>query len=333
MSERREVVVVTGATSGVGRAIVRRFAADGAHIGLIARDRPGLDAACREVEEAGGRALAIPADVADPAAVDAAAAAVEETLGEIDIWVNCAMTTIFAFFDDIDPDEFRRATDVTYHGAVWGTHAALSRMLPRDRGTIVQVGSALGYRGIPLQSAYCGSKHAMKGFFESLRCELRNRGSKVHMTMVQLPGLNTPQFDHCRSKMGEKPQPVAPIYQPEVAADAVHWAAHHRRRELYVGGSTVYTIWGNKVAPWLAELYLAKTGVKGQLSGRPDPGVRPGNLFEPIPGGDPGAHGDFDDKAHPRSFQLQLSKRRRELGLAALAGAAVTAAATALTRG
>ena len=319
----RETVVVTGASAGVGRAIVREFAKRQANVGLLARGDDGLDAAKREVEQAGGRALALPTDVADHEAVAAAAARVEDELGPIDVWVNNAMTTVFAFFDDIEPDEFRRALEVTYLGAVWGTRAALDRMLPRDRGTIVLVGSALAYRGIPLQSAYCGAKHAEKGFFESLRCELRNRGSGVHLTMVQLPGLNTPQFEHCRSKMPKVPQPVAPVYQPEVAARAVHWAAHHWRREVYVGGSTVYTIVGNKLAPWLAERYLARTAVKGQQTDEPA-GERHDNLFDPTDR-DEGAHGRFDDKAHGRSMQLWATRHRRWL-----AGAGVLAAAAAL---
>src|SRR3954454_23477865 len=264
-----ETVVVTGASAGIGRAIARRFARPGVSLGLIGRNQTALEAAKREVEQSGAKALVLPADVADFAAVESAAGTVEEAFGPIDVWVNNAMTTVFAFFDDIEPDEYRRATEVTYLGTVWGTRAALKRMLPRDRGTIVQVGSALAYRGIPLQAPYCGAKHAAKGFFESLRTELRHRGSKVHVTMVQLPGLNTPQFDHCRSKLPKHPMPVPPVYQPEVAADAVHWAAHHRRRELYVGLSTVYTILGTRVAPWLAERYLARTAVDGQQSGDP----------------------------------------------------------------
>ena len=326
----RETVVITGATAGIGRAVVRRFARDGASVGLIGRNEAALDGARREVEEGGGRALTLPTDVADAAAVESAAAAVEDELGPIDVWINDAMTTVFAFFDDIEPDEFKRATEVTYLGAVWGTRAALNRMLPRDRGTIVQVGSALAYRGIPLQAPYCGAKHAMKGFTESVRTELRHRGSKVRLTMVQLPGLNTPQFDHCRSKMPKHPMPVKPVFQPEIAADAVHWAAHHRRRELYVGLPTVYTILGNKLAPWLAERYLARTAVGGQQADAPPtPTNAEGNLFQSPNSSDPGAHGAFDDVARSASGQWWASRHRLALGAA---GAVAGAAAAALAR-
>lgn len=320
-----ETVVITGATSGVGRAIALRFARDGANVALLGRSREALEATATEVEQAGGNALALPTDVADFDQVDAAAGAAEDAFGPIDVWVNNAMTTVFAFFEDVEPNEFRRATEVTYLGSIWGLKAALSRMQPRDRGSIVQVGSALGKRGIPLQTAYCGSKHGVQGVFESLRCELRNKGSKVQLTIVQLPGLNTPQFDHCRSKMPGKPMPVPPIYEPEVAADAVHFAAHHDRREIYVGISTVYTIWGSNLAPWFAEWYLARTGVDAQQTDEPlGEDVREGNLFEALPE-DAGAHGRFDDQAHPRSFQLWLSKHRGAVGagIAAAAAAAV----------
>jgi NAD(P)-dependent dehydrogenase (short-subunit alcohol dehydrogenase family) len=319
-----EVVVVTGATSGVGRAVATEFGRHGAQVALLARSREGLEGAKRDVEEAGGRALILTTDVADHEQVEAAAQSAEEVFGPIDVWVNNAMTTVFAEFKDVSPDEFRRATVVTYLGTVWGTRSALRRMLPRGQGSIVLVGSALSYRGIPLQSAYCGSKFAIRGFFESLRCELRHDGSPIRLSMVQLPGLNTPQFEHCLSKMPDHPMPVPPIYQPEVAARAVYWAAHHDRRELFVGGSTVYTIWGNKLAPWFAERYLAKTGFDSQQMEEPVDPDRPSNLFEPV-AGDPGAHGRFDDQAHERSLQAWLARHRRWVGLAATAaGAAVT---------
>jgi NAD(P)-dependent dehydrogenase (short-subunit alcohol dehydrogenase family) len=327
----REVVAVTGASGGVGRAIAREFARHGAAVGLIARGRAGLDAAAQEVSELGGVPYAHPTDVAEFDQVQAAARAIEERLGPIDVWINNAMTTVFAFVDDITPDEFERATRVTYLGAVWGTKVALERMLPRDRGTIVQVGSALAYRGIPLQAPYCGAKHAMKGFYESLRCELRHRGSRIHLTMVQLPGMNTPQFDHCLSKMPRHPMPVPPIYEPEVAARAVYWSAHHRRRELYVGFPTVYTIIGNKLAPWLAERYLARTAVDGQQTDERFDGTRAANLFEPVDQDhDEGAHGGFDDQAHRSSPQAWLSRHRRGSGLAAALAAGAAGAAGAL---
>jgi NAD(P)-dependent dehydrogenase (short-subunit alcohol dehydrogenase family) len=321
----REVVAVTGASGGVGRAIAREFARHGAAVGLIARGRAGLDAAAQEVSGLGGEPLIHQTDVAEFDQVLAAARAIEDHLGPIDVWVNNAMTTVFSFFDEVEPREFERATRVTYLGAVWGTKVALERMLERDRGAIVQVGSALAYRGIPLQAPYCGAKHAMKGLFESLRCELRHRNSNVHMTMVQLPGMNTPQFDHCLSKMPRHPMPVPPIYQPDVAARAVYWAAHHRRRELYVGFPTVYTIVGNKLAPWLAERYLARTAVDGQQTDERFDGAAAANLFEPVDSDhDEGAHGGFDDQAHRRSPQAWLSRHRRGSGLAATlaAGAA-----------
>jgi short-subunit dehydrogenase len=316
----REVAVVTGASGGIGRAVAREFAKHGAAVGLIARGGAGLEAVAREVTELGGIPCTCAIDVADFDAVHNAGTVIEERLGPIDVWVNNAMTTVFSFFDEVTAEEYERATRVTYLGTVWGTKVALDRMLPRDSGTIVQVGSALAYRGIPLQAPYCGAKHAIKGSFESLRCELRHRGSAVHVTMVQLPGLNTPQFNHCLSKMPRHPRPVPPIYEPEVAARTIYWAAHHRRRELYVGLPTVYTILGNKLAPWLAERYLAKTAVDGQQTDEPVSRDRPDNLFVPLDSEhDEGAHGIFDGQAHPRSEQTWLSRHRIASGLGAAA--------------
>jgi NAD(P)-dependent dehydrogenase (short-subunit alcohol dehydrogenase family) len=323
-----ETVVITGATSGIGRATVRRFAGPGVKIGLVARGRDGLEGARADVERAGAEALVLPTDVADADAVEASAQAVEEAFGPIDIWINDAMATVFAYFWDVSPDEFRRANDVTYLGSVWGMQSALKRMRPRNRGTIVQVGSAMAYRGIPLQAPYCGAKHALQGVFESLRTELRHEKSKVHLTTVQLPGVNTPQFEHARDKFETRSMPVPPVYQPEVAAEAIHWAAHHRRREVYVGIPAVYTIWGNKVAPWLAEIYLAKTGVKSQLTQTPKSIHRHDNLFEPPPG-DAGAHGPYDDQAHERSIQFWATRHRRGL-LGGMLGGALAAAGGAL---
>src|SRR5215813_7147603 len=265
-SNRPEVVVITGASAGVGRATAREFAKRGAHIGLLARGRDGLEAARREVEEMGGRALALPVDVADADRVEAAAAEVEEKLGPIDVWVNNAMTSVFSPVKEMKPEEFKRVTEVTYLGAVYGTLSALKRMLPRDHGVIVEVGSALAYRGIPLQAAYCGAKHAIQGFVDSLRCELLHDGSNVQVTMVQMPALNTPQFGWVKSRLPHKAQPVPPIYQPEVAADAIYFAGHNPRREFYVGFSTVKAIIGNKLIPGVADWYLARRGYTAQQS-------------------------------------------------------------------
>ncbi len=323
-----ETVVITGASAGVGRATVREFAKHDAHIGLLARNQEALDNAREEVESLGGKALVIPTDVADPEQVEAAAQKVEDEFGPIDIWVNDAMTTVFSEFKEVTPEEFKRGTEVTYLGAVYGTMSALKRMLPRDRGTIVQVGSALSYRAIPLQSVYCGAKHGMRGFTDSVRTELMHDKSNVHITMVQLPGLNTPQFDHCRTKMPNHPQPVPPIYQPEVAAEAIYYAAHRKRREVFVGTSSVITILGNKLAPWLGDLYLARTAYDGQQTDQKiNPEERPDNLFEPV-SGDRGAHGIFDEQAYDSSPQLWATKNRGLLaagavGIAALAGAAL----------
>ncbi|HJP71868.1 MAG TPA: SDR family oxidoreductase, partial [Candidatus Limnocylindria bacterium] len=305
---RPQVVVITGASAGVGRALARLYGARGASVGLIARGVDGLEGAAREITDAGGRALVLPLDVADAAAVEDAAERIEQELGPIDLWINNAMASVFSPVHEMRAEEYERVTKVTYLGYVHGALAALKRMRPRDHGTILFVGSALAYRGIPLQSAYCGAKHATKGFFESVRTELMSRDSGVRVTMVQLPGLNTPQFSHCRSKMPNAPMPVPPIFQPEVAADAIVWAAEHSRREVYVGGSTVKVIEGNKVAAGVADRYLARTGVDSQQTDERI-GGRDGNLFEPVPG-DPGPHGSFDDQAKGRSIQLWFSKHR-----------------------
>lgn len=308
-----EVVAITGASSGIGRAVARKFGEEGANVGLLARSTDGLEGAKDDVESAGGEAITVPTDVSEYDQVEEAAERIEDEFGPIDIWINDAMTTVFSEFVDIEPEEYRRVTEVTYLGAVHGSRVALDRMIPRDDGKLVQVGSALSYRGIPLQSAYCGSKFAIRGFTESLRTELLHDDVDVDVSMVQLPGVNTPQFDHCRSHVDEHPQPMPPMYQPEVAADAIHWAAHNDRRELYVGRSTLKTIWGNKIAPWLVDRYLARTGYDGQFTGGNV--TDEDNLFDPL-SGDPGAHGNFDDQATDDSLQLELSKHRGGLGLA-----------------
>jgi NAD(P)-dependent dehydrogenase (short-subunit alcohol dehydrogenase family) len=316
---------VTGASAGIGRATVREFAQRGkARIGLLARGVDGLEAAKREVEALGGKALVLPTDVADPQQVEAAANAVERELGPIDVWVNNAMVSVLAPFKEVSADEFRRVTEVTYLGQVHGAMAALKRMLPRDRGSIVFVGSALAYRGIPLQAAYCGAKHAIQGFFDSLHCELLHDRSNVKVTMVQLPGVNTPQFEWIRNRMPNKPRPVGAAYQPEVAARAIVWAAHHDRRELQVGAPTVEAIVGNKVAPAILDRYLAQTVYQGHQTNEPDDPHRPDNLFQTVPG-DHGAHGPFDDEAKTHSPQLWASTHRELLAVAAagIAGAAL----------
>jgi NADP-dependent 3-hydroxy acid dehydrogenase YdfG len=323
-----KVVVVTGASSGVGRATTRELAARGARLALLARGEDGLEAARAEVRANGAEAIAIPTDVADADQLEAAAAQAERDLGPIDVWINVAMTSVFAPLWEIEPAEFKRTTEVTYLGFVYGTMAALRRMRPRDHGTIVQVGSALAYRGIPLQSAYCGAKHAIQGFHESLRSELMHEKSNVKVTMVQLPGLNTPQFDVVRNKLPKKAQPVPPIFQPEVAARGIVWAAEHpRRREIWVGGSTAKAIVGNKFFAGLADRYLGRTGFGSQQSDEPK-GDRPDNLMHPVPG-DHGAHGRFDGKATARSLQLVATTHLRELAVGALAVAGAAAATIA----
>ncbi|MFK4540952.1 NADP-dependent 3-hydroxy acid dehydrogenase YdfG [Streptomyces tendae] len=327
-----EVVVVTGATGGVGRATARAFGARGAAVALLARGEHALQRAAEEVEAAGGRALPLVVDVADAEAVDAAATRVEEEFGPIDVWVNAAFSTVFAPVPEIRPEELRRATEVTYFGFVHGTQAALRRMTPRDRGTIVQVGSALAERSVPLQAVYCGAKHAIQGFTESLRCELLHDRSGVRVTMVQMPGLNTPQFSWVLTRLPRHPRPVAPVYQPEVAARAVLHAADHPERRMYwVGGSTVATLLGQKFAPGLLDRYLARTGYDGQQTDEPVDPSRPVNLWKPPDDTAPddyGAHGIFDDEAHPRSVQFWISRNRRPLALATAATGAVAAALT-----
>jgi NAD(P)-dependent dehydrogenase (short-subunit alcohol dehydrogenase family) len=320
-----EVVVITGASAGVGRATARRFARDRARIGLIARGLDGLEAAKREVEELGGRALAIPCDVADAEAVEQAAALVEHQFGPIDIWINNAMASVFSPVKETPAIEFRRVTEVTYLGVVYGTLSALKRMLPRDRGVIVQVGSALAYRGIPMQAPYCAAKHAIQGFMDSLRSELLHDGSKVEVTMVQLPAINTPQFGWVKSRLPRKAQPVPPIYQPEVAADAIAFAARNPRREFWVGMPTVVAIAGNKVAPGIGDHYLARTGVESQMTDEPEDPNRPNNLWEPVPG-DAGAHGAFGARASSSSLEVAVMKRRPLITALGLVAAGLTLA-------
>jgi NAD(P)-dependent dehydrogenase (short-subunit alcohol dehydrogenase family) len=320
------VVVVTGASAGLGRAIVRAFGARGAVVGLIARGREGLAAAEREIRDGGGRALALPADVSDASAIQAAADRVELELGPIDLWINNAMASVFSPVREMRAQEYRRVTEVTYLGYVHGTLAALHHMLPRDRGTILQVSSALAFRAIPLQSAYCAAKHAIKGFTESLRTELLHDGSGVRVVMVHMPALNTPQFGWVRSRLAHRAQPVPPIFQPELGAEAVVYAAlHPDRRELKVGASTLEAIWGNRLAPGLLDRYLARTGYRSQQTREPEQPGRPDNLWAPLPG-DHGAHGDFDDRARALSPQLWLTEHR---GLALLA-AGITGAVAAV---
>jgi short-subunit dehydrogenase len=325
-----KVVVISGASAGIGRATAREFGRRGYAVGLLARGEAGLRAAQREIEADGGRALVVPVDITDADAVDAAADRVERELGGIDVWVNVAMTAVLGEVRHTSALEFRRVTEVTYLGSVHGAQAALRRMLPRDRGKIVQVGSALARRGIPLQATYCGAKHAIQGFVESLRTELIHEGSNVDITLVQLPGLNTTQFGWVRLRppVDHQPQPVAPIYQPEVAARAIAWAAENKRRELWVGYPTTLTIVGNWFAPRIQDWYLAKTGYGGQQTKKPASPDRRDYLFEPLDSDeDRGSHGTFDDQAKAHAPQLWMSMHRRALALAVACVAASAAAA------
>ena len=324
LSLQDKVVVITGASAGVGRATARLFAQRGAHLGLLARGIDGLEGARKDVERMGRKALALSVDVANAEAVEKAAEEVESQLGPIDIWINNAMASVFSPIKEMTAEEFKRVTDVTYLGYVYGTLAALRRMQPRDRGTIVHVGSALAYRGIPLQSAYCAAKHAVQGFTESLRSELIHDGSHVRVTMVHLPAINTPQFGWVKTRLPRKPQPVPPIFQPEVAAEAILFAATHKRRDLWLGFPTVKTIVGNRLVPGYVDHYLADNLYEAQqYDGFVDPD-RQHNLWEPVPG-DHGAHGDFDERATDFSSQFWLTKHVHSLSVAGLAGLALMA--------
>jgi NAD(P)-dependent dehydrogenase (short-subunit alcohol dehydrogenase family) len=324
------IVVVTGASGGIGRATAVAFGARGDTVVLLARGEAGLTGAAEDVRSAGGTPVVIPIDIADSDAVFAAAAKIEAEVGPIDVWVNVAFTSVFAPFDQIKPEEYRRVTEVSYLGYIYSTMAALKYMKPRDRGTIVQVGSALAYRGIPLQTAYCGAKHAIQGFHEALRCELLHGRSNVHVTMVQMPAVNTPQFSWVLSRLPDHAQPVPPIYQPEFAARGVLYAADHpHRREYWVGASTMGTLAANAIAPGLLDRYLGRTGFKAQqTTQRQDPDA-PVNLWDPADGSDGrdfGAHGIFDDQSHTRDPQLWASHHHGLLGALAGAGAALGAA-------
>jgi NAD(P)-dependent dehydrogenase (short-subunit alcohol dehydrogenase family) len=320
-----EVVVITGAGAGLGRAIVQAFARCRARIGLVSRGRDRLEDARREVESLGGQALVLPGDVADPATTEEAAARTEEAFGPLDVWVNDAMTTVFSPVVEMTPDDYRRVTDVTYLGFVYGTLAALKRMRPRDRGAIVQVGSALAYRSIPLQSAYCAAKHAMVGFTDSLRSELIHDQSHVRVTVVHMPAINTPQFGWCKSRMPRKAQPVPPIFQPEMCAEAVYWAAHERHRELFVGWPTVRAIWAQRLVPGLADHLAARMAWDGQMYDAPVDRDQPVDLYEPV-AGHQSAHGSFDARARSSSWELQLTlgASRIATALSDLAGEALS---------
>jgi short-subunit dehydrogenase len=328
MPINRRVVVVTGASAGVGRAAASAFAHTGARVALLARGEAGLEGARREIVAKGGECIIVPTDVANADEVERAAVRIEAELGPIDVWVNNAMVSVFAPFKELTPEEFRRVTDVTYLGCVHGTMAALRRMLPRNRGSIIQVGSALAYRSIPLQSAYCGAKAAIRGFTDSIRCELIHDKSRVHITMVQMPALNTPQFGWTRNRMPNKAQPVPPIFQPEVAAKAIVWASTHRRRELYVGWPTVKAIvLGSKLAPRVGDLVLGRTGYASQQTREKNPGAARDDLFAPV-NEDRGTHGTFDEVATARSPFLWLATHRATVAL--VVGGLVSATAFAL---
>jgi short-subunit dehydrogenase len=325
------VVVVTGASAGVGRALTRKLARNGAALGLLARGEEGLDGARREVEAAGAKAVTVVTDVSDADAVERAADHIERHLGPIDVWINNAMVSVFSPILQMEPAEFERVTAVTYLGAVYGSLAALKRMVPRNHGTIVQVGSALAYRGIPLQSAYCAAKHALQGFTESLRTELLHDRSQVHVTMVHLPALNTPQFDWSRSRMPCQPQPVPPIYQPEVAADAIIWAADQRQREVLVGWPTLEATVGNTLAPGYVDRYLARAGYDAQQTAEPVAADRPDNLFAPVHR-DAGAHGRFDSSARSSSMMLWMRMHQHVLATVAAVGVTLAWAAAHTSR-
>lgn len=320
-SKQKRVVVVTGASAGLGRSIVREFARKGADIALIARGIDGLEGAKREVEEAGGRALIFPIDVADADAVERAAAETEAKLGPIDVWVNNAMNSVFSPVKEMTAAEYKRVTEVTYLGQVYGALSALKRMLPRDHGSLIFVGSALAYRGIPLQSAYCAAKHAIEGFFDSLRTELMHDDSKVNATMIQLPAMNTTQFQFVKSRLPNKPRPMGTIYQPEVAAELIEHASRHPRREYYVGWPTYKAILGNKIAPGYADWVLSRNGYEGQMTEEPESPDRKNNLWEPLPG-DHGAHGRFteDSKSFSPVTWASVNKGAIAASVAVLAG-------------
>lgn len=330
---RPEVVVITGASGGVGRATARAFGKRGARVCLVARGQAGLEGARRDVEQAGGEAIIVAGDAADPQTHERAAQQAEEAFGPIDTWVNVAFTTVFSPFMDVTPDEYKRVTEVTYLGYVYGTQAALRRMIPRDRGTIIQVGSTLAYRGIPLQAAYCGAKHAIQGFTESLRAELIHNKCHVRVTMPQLPAVNTPQFTWGRNKMPRQAQPVPPIYQPEVIAEAIYWAAHHKRRQMFIGASTAIVITGNKFFPGFGDWYLAKTGYDSQMRPEPRDPNQPDNLFEPVDTSkDYGAHGAFDDRSIGRSYEVWVAEHKGMLAGAVAGGGAAAAGLLYMSR-